>query len=428
MQSYSPLSSEINTQELLQEQFPDERYPYFISPKMLLASTNPFLVMVAEGKNGKFIYDNPSEMTEKYAKRLTAVNIELKRLMRINDELYNKKANDEAYEDEEINQLLKDILGLDNAINFIKHYNQEQIYLLSQTTRIYYQEVWNDLRVLGIHNIPESYYENIFPSGELALREVVSDHININVPNEDPDNPENWKFKIDLKIVSVITQAGFEIIGAGTNSPLIANMLLNKHNPCKQLEMMVHAVSLVEKDAKKALEDCRNEILKLIANQNESESRAIQNQKELLEAKLTPLNLITQKIKAFKLGQIELEELISSVAGLVKMAETIPHSGISSQNSMMFFGGSQLRLNSPFVKWMINISDSLNEIKDVLHTNLKPASKQAILIESTARTQLTETELADVRSFSSATAATENDLQKENDSRIKRSATAPAFK
>ena len=176
-------------------------------------------------------------------------------MCKLTGESYDGKSH-EILTEQKLLTLLIEKFG-EHAHHIIFHYNQGSSSLLIEPFRLYYADTLDDRTQLGICVDPDNYIANIFSFEGKVLSELLSDHLNVNVPcPEKADQPyENWKLKIQLKVLSQVTENGFEIFGIGTDNTMIADMLLNKNDPCLQLEKLVNVVINIEKSLNKIFDE-----------------------------------------------------------------------------------------------------------------------------------------------------------------------------
>lgn len=384
-------------EEIVAEQFPPKLYPYFVSIEQLLQSTNSY---IAEARREtpseqKFILNqshiNPDNLHQ--LKKDLAREIEI-------EGVYKKRGQQMTEED--IQSRLKEELGEANLALLIKEYSQIQSYLSTEPFKAAFKEGPDEdvdpENNLGAKN-PDNVKQKIFMIDDKVFREVIVDYIYIKVPedrefilpeklkeievanNERKKNGEKeytarektdklslwqgfWKYSINLKNLSVLTENGFEVLGMGSNSPLAFNVMLDRENPRDQIMKIINAVVGVEKENAAKIADMMNKQQKEVKAERHDSSRKLN-----ADDKSDILTDIAAAIALFKLGTIQFEELVREVKKLHAKANEVEHTnplkrGLESI-SIGFFGDKG-KIQSPTAKLIGTFVKKLEEVqKDV---------------------------------------------------------------
>jgi flagellin-specific chaperone FliS len=223
-----------------------ENFPYQISGAQVRSSKNKYYQdqldynAVAIANPTKFI------VMGKLKDNLAGIKKDVERSLRIND----IKVPEEIFKDaDKLKQFLETELGKENAANLIRHYDQGIPMLISGG--ITASGGANEAGEIDFN--PSSHTEKLYVENGVVYRDAAIENIKIFVP-KDPNSDERWLFKTKVKILSMLTADGFEIVKVGTDNPLICNSILleSSHPDLKNMldKIVEYEANLWEKKLK----------------------------------------------------------------------------------------------------------------------------------------------------------------------------------
>jgi Ca2+-binding EF-hand superfamily protein len=378
-----------NMDSVIKGNMPSHDYPYFINSYQLMGSKNKIL--------------QQSQNENKFKSKLVIYKPELADIKSLHaDTTRNVKISDEdvsALSAEQLQDHVERIFGV-HAKNVIGHHSQiVAYYVLSPVMAYYLGGNSNDYMIQrGRNNILENIflYENRIP-----LRSVAQEFIYLKIP-QDPEfllteklaetnkprsgqSPEEvktdvelnwkkwWKFKYNCKVLARATNDGYEILGIGTDNPLIAAFYLGDEKSLQLTDEMINTVLKIQIKA--------NEFLKKMQTKLES---APAEKIDAIKSKVTNLEKLLEKIDLFKNGELTFPQFVNIVTGLYKISRDIEHTGpvsVPLNKALNFLGvhiasGTTASLNSYAQELKRILNDMIASAKPALRPALDDTSKE----------------------------------------------------
>jgi hypothetical protein len=322
-----------NLDIVIKDNMPTYTYPYLINSYQLMASNNTHL-RLWQGLNkftSKLVIANPEPAPISLLYADTTRNVKIS-----NEDISHLSV-------EETQETIDKTFGA-NAKHLIDHYNQNVAYLVLSPVQEYFIQGYYLLQ-MGEKTLKEDIflYENRIP-----LRTIEIEYTYIRVP-QDPDfmldeklaaiavphekktPAENkrdmelkwkseWKFKYNCKVLARATPDGYEILGIGTDDPLVVSTYLGSEKTAKFVNDMLNTTLEIQVETTKFLKKIQAKL-----------AAAPESKKEAISKKVTNLEIVLEKVKLFKNGELSFPQFVKSIGDLSKISRDIQHTGLVSE-------------------------------------------------------------------------------------------------
>lgn len=327
-----PADAAENLDAVIKDNMPTYIYPYFINSYQLMASKNEYITQLQSLNKftSKLVITNlePAAIGSLYAD--TTRNIKIS-----NQDISNLS-------EAETQETIDKTFGV-NAKNIIEQHNQNLTYMVLTPVQNYFMK-GNYLLYTGSKTQENIFlYDNRLPlrttETEFAYINVPQDRdfmldeklAEIKVPHPKKTLEENkrdveltwrsaWKLKYNCKVLARATADGYEVLGIGTDDPLVVCAYLGSEKMAKLVGDMLDTTLEIEASTTQFLAKMQAKL------------EVAQNSKiDAISKKITNLEKVLEKIKLFKNGELSFPQFVKIIGDLSRISVDIPHTGPISQ-------------------------------------------------------------------------------------------------
>ncbi len=362
-----------NLDVIINDNMPTYDYPYLINSYQLMASENNYIkqLHVLGDFSSKLVIANEAPTT------ITSLHTDTTRNIKISNHNISDLNEKETYE------TIVNTFG-EHAQNIIDHHNQNVSYLVLTPVQQYFMEGNYLLQTAN------DTKEDIFLYGDSTpIRTVEIESAYVRVP-EDPNfildeklaliakghpkkTPEEyrrdielawkgaWKFKYNCKVLARPTSDGYEILGIGTDNPLVASAYLGSEKMTKLVGDMLDTTLEIEASTQKFLKKMQAKL-----------PLASGIQIEMISRKIVNLQLVLEKVKLFKNGELSFPQFVKAIGDLSRISQDIQHTGMLSVPINNFLNTLGLHKDSGTTGLLKKNALKLEEIFSQMLTDAEP--------------------------------------------------------
>jgi hypothetical protein len=402
--SSNPLTVALD--KVAQDTMPTYQFPYLINSTQLMTSPNSLLKEAQ--KDNKYKSKLVLKGHETPKQNLNQLHLDTKRNVRISNENVGKLTQ------EQIKELVQKTFGDKHAENILNHYSQLVSYIVYNPILAYFVDPDDPYKDYMIKRKDDLQHENIYLYDNIPLRTIEIASMWLQIPQDEnfmqkgkleqkekavgrekseekavggqddeldekeitqnitaeqiKQGIENdwrgwWKYKFNCKLVTRATEDGFQILGIGTDDPLMACMYLGTDNAKQLFHDMINATLQVQVDAEAFLKKLEGKLAKA------PESKAIQS-------KIVTMKKVLEKVDSFKNGELTFTQFVKAINDLHQISLEIEHTGPLSApiNKSLHFLGLQKASGTS-----VAIQSSAKELEKVLN-NMKNSSAATLRV------------------------------------------------